>query len=276
MHVGICTGFANYAKVEDARFLQEELKQLVLVDELGFDSVWMTEHHFDDYSISPAPLMTLAWLAARTKRVRLGTAVIVAPWHDPVRLAEQISWLDHLSGGRAVIGFGRGLARLEFEGLRIDQSKARELFDEVVEMVMNAMETGFIEGGKLFNQPRREIRPRPLRSLKGRAFVARRHAGLAPIDRQIGSAAAVSQSADDDVDTAPAFRRQPDHRGTCSDHSRVPRRSVAQGVDGIPAARAAARTLRLEPRLHGRQPRSRLRDGAALCGKHLPLRDQAL
>jgi alkanesulfonate monooxygenase SsuD/methylene tetrahydromethanopterin reductase-like flavin-dependent oxidoreductase (luciferase family) len=132
----------------------------------------MTEHHFDDYSISPAPLMTLAWLASRTKTVRLGTAVIVAPWHDPVRLTEQISWLDHLSGGRAVIGFGRGLARREFEGLRIDQSRARELFDEVVEMVMTAMETGFIEGGKIFNQPRREIRPRPLRSLRGRAFVA--------------------------------------------------------------------------------------------------------
>jgi alkanesulfonate monooxygenase SsuD/methylene tetrahydromethanopterin reductase-like flavin-dependent oxidoreductase (luciferase family) len=172
MHVGICTGFANYQHVDDTRFMQEELKQLLLCDELGYDSVWMTEHHFDDYSISPAPLMTLAWLAARTKHVRLGTAVIVAPWHDPVRLAEQISWLDHLSGGRALIGFGRGLARLEFEGLRIDQSKARELFDEVVDMVMKAMETGYIEGGAIFNQPRREIRPRPLRSLKGRAFVA--------------------------------------------------------------------------------------------------------
>jgi len=172
MHVGLCTVFANYAHVPDARFMQEELKQLLLADELGFDSIWMTEHHFDDYSISPAPLMTLAWLAARTKTIRLGTAVIVAPWHDPVRLAEQISWLDHLSDCRAIIGFGRGLARLEYEGLRIDQSKARELFDEVVSMVMAAMETGFIEGGEIFKQPRREIRPRPLRSLKGRAFVA--------------------------------------------------------------------------------------------------------
>lgn len=134
--------------------------------------MWMTEHHFDDYSISPAPLMTLAWIASRTKRLRLGTAVIVAPWHDPVRIAEQICWLDHLSGCRGIFGFGRGLARAEFEGLRIDQSKARELFDEVVDLVMKALDTGFIEGGKIFNQPRREIRPRPLRSLKGRAFVA--------------------------------------------------------------------------------------------------------
>ncbi|HEY0299918.1 MAG TPA: LLM class flavin-dependent oxidoreductase [Rhizomicrobium sp.] len=172
MHVGLCTGFANYRKIDDAQFMQEELKQILLGEELGYDSIWMTEHHFDDYSVSPAPLMTLAWLAAKTKRMRLGTAVIVAPWHDPVRLAEQFSWLDHLSGGRLVVGLGRGLARLEYEGLRIDQSKARELFDEVVSLVINALETGFIEGGEIFKQPRREIRPRPLRSLKGRAFVA--------------------------------------------------------------------------------------------------------
>jgi alkanesulfonate monooxygenase SsuD/methylene tetrahydromethanopterin reductase-like flavin-dependent oxidoreductase (luciferase family) len=172
MHVGLCTGWSNYMKLPDAQFVQEELQQILLGEELGYDSIWMTEHHFSDYSVSPAPLMTHAWLAANTKHMRLGTAVIVAPWHDPVRLAEQFSWLDHLSGGRLVVGFGRGLARLEYEGLRIDQSKARELFDEIVALVMNAMETGFIEGGEIFKQPRREIRPRPLRSLKGRAFVA--------------------------------------------------------------------------------------------------------
>lgn len=172
MHVGLCSGWSNYNRIDDAQFAQDELKQMLLAEELGYDSMWMTEHHFDDYSISPAPLMTHSWLAARTRHMRLGTAVIVAPWHDPVRLAEQICWLDHLSGGRAIIGFGRGLARSEFEGLRIDQNRARELFDEVVEMVMNALETGFIEGGATFKQPRREIRPRPLRSLKGRAFVA--------------------------------------------------------------------------------------------------------
>jgi alkanesulfonate monooxygenase SsuD/methylene tetrahydromethanopterin reductase-like flavin-dependent oxidoreductase (luciferase family) len=172
MHVGLCTGWSNYLKLPDAQFMQEELKQILLGEELGYDSIWMTEHHFDDYSISPAPLMTLAWVASKTKHMRLGTAVIVAPWHDPVRLAEQFSWLDHLSGGRLVVGFGRGLARLEYEGLRVDQSKARELFDEIVALVLEAMETGYIEGGQIFKQPRREIRPRPLRSLKGRTFVA--------------------------------------------------------------------------------------------------------
>ncbi len=172
MHVGLSTGFANHSQVDDVRFLKEELAQCVLADELGFDSVWITEHHFSDYSIAPNPLQYLTWLAGKTKHVRLGTQVVVVPWHDPVRLAEEIAVLDHVSDGRAIIGFGRGLARMEYEGLRVDQSKARELFDEIVPMVMNAMETGYIEGGEIFKQPRREIRPRPVRSLKGRAFCA--------------------------------------------------------------------------------------------------------
>ena len=173
MHVGLATGFANHSRIDDGQFVQEEFTQLTLADELGFDSIWMTEHHFSDYSISPNPLFYLAHLAARTKRVRLGTQVVVVPWHDPVRLAEEIAMLDHMSGGRAILGFGRGLARMEYEGLRIDQGEARQRFDETVAMVMQAMETGYIEwDGEIFKQPRREIRPRPVRSLKGRGFCA--------------------------------------------------------------------------------------------------------
>jgi alkanesulfonate monooxygenase SsuD/methylene tetrahydromethanopterin reductase-like flavin-dependent oxidoreductase (luciferase family) len=172
MHVGIATGFANHRSLDDVQFLKEEFDQLLLAEELGFDSIWITEHHFSNYSVSPNPLQYLTWLAGKTKHVRLGTQVLVVPWHDPVRLAEQIAVLDHLSDGRALIGFGRGLARREYEGLRVDQSQARELFDEIVPMVMRALETGFIEGGEIFKQPRREIRPRPLRGLEGRAFCA--------------------------------------------------------------------------------------------------------
>src|SRR5215469_16572016 len=138
MHVGLATGFANHSKLPDAQFIQEEFTQLTLADELGFDSIWMTEHHFSDYSISPNPLFYLAHLAAKTKRVRLGTQVVVVPWHDPVRLAEEISMLDHMSGGRALLGFGRGLARMEYEGLRVDQGEARARFDETVAMVSAA------------------------------------------------------------------------------------------------------------------------------------------
>jgi alkanesulfonate monooxygenase SsuD/methylene tetrahydromethanopterin reductase-like flavin-dependent oxidoreductase (luciferase family) len=172
MHVGIATGFSNQSGMDDARFLREEFAQLELAAEYGFDSLWMTEHHFSEYSMSPNPLIYLAYLAGRT-RVRLGTQVLVAPWHDPVRLAEDIALLDHVSRGRAIIGFGRGLSRMEYEGLRVQQAEARERFDETVTMVMRAFETGVLEGdGPIYKQPRRELRPRPLRSLKGRAFCA--------------------------------------------------------------------------------------------------------
>ncbi|HXZ67741.1 MAG TPA: LLM class flavin-dependent oxidoreductase [Alphaproteobacteria bacterium] len=174
MHVGMATGFAHQRgdDYSDAEFMQDELRPLLLAEDLGFDSIWITEHHFDNYSISPNPIQTLTYLAARTKRVRLSTQVTVAPWHDPVRLAEQFIVLDHLSGGRAMAGFGRGLARREYEGFRVDLGKSRELFDEIVELVMNALNTGIMEGGALTKQPRVELRPRPLRSFRGRAFVA--------------------------------------------------------------------------------------------------------
>jgi alkanesulfonate monooxygenase SsuD/methylene tetrahydromethanopterin reductase-like flavin-dependent oxidoreductase (luciferase family) len=172
MHVGIATGFANHCKVNDAQFVREELAQLELAAGLGFESIWITEHHFSDYSLSPNPLVYLAYLAGRHPGVRLGTQVLVVPWHDPVRMAEEILLLDHVSAGRALIGFGRGLARMEYEGLRINQGEARQRFDESVAMVMHALETGVIEGGELFKQPRRELRPRPIRPLKGRAFCA--------------------------------------------------------------------------------------------------------
>ena len=171
MHVGIASGFANHSNVPDRQFIREEMTQLLLAAELGFESIWMTEHHFSEYSISPNPLQYLTWLAAKTK-VRLGTQVVVVPWRDPVRLAEEIAVLDHVSDGRAIIGFGRGLSRKEYTGLRVDQNMARQLFDEIVPMVIDAFETGYIEGGEIFKQPRREIRPAPFKSLKGRVFCA--------------------------------------------------------------------------------------------------------
>ena len=172
MHIGMGTGFAHQRGHDypDARFFREEFENCVLAEELGFDSVWITEHHFSDYSFCTNPLQALTYLAGRTRRIALGTQVIVVPWHDPVRLAEQIIMLDHVSNGRTILGFGRGLARHEFQGLRIDQARARELYNEILGLVIPAIETGFIEGGESFRQPRRELRPAPLRSFAGRKF----------------------------------------------------------------------------------------------------------
>jgi alkanesulfonate monooxygenase SsuD/methylene tetrahydromethanopterin reductase-like flavin-dependent oxidoreductase (luciferase family) len=113
----------------------------------------------------------LAWVAARTSRIRLATGAIIVPWNQPIRVAEQMILLDHLSQGRAVLGLGRGLAREEYGHFGIDMSTSRERFDEGARMILDALETGVIEGaGPYYPQPRTELRPRPLRGFRERFY----------------------------------------------------------------------------------------------------------
>jgi alkanesulfonate monooxygenase SsuD/methylene tetrahydromethanopterin reductase-like flavin-dependent oxidoreductase (luciferase family) len=173
MHVGLASGFAHQRgnAYPDAQFVREEVENLILAEELGFDSVWITEHHFTDYSMSNDPLQLLTYIAARTKRVKLGTQCIIVPWHNPVRLAEKIVNLDILSNGRAILGFGGGLAPHEFAGLGIDQNRSRALYNDVLDVLIPALETGVIEGeGEFGTIPRSELRPRPIKSFEGRKF----------------------------------------------------------------------------------------------------------
>ncbi len=173
MHVGLATGFAHQRGNDypDDRFVREEVENLILAEELGYDSVWITEHHFTDYSMSNDPLQLLTYIAGRTKRVKLGTQCIIVPWHNPVRLAEKIINLDILSGGRAILGFGGGLSPEEFTGLGVDQNKSRDLYTDTLEVLIPALETGVIEGEGAFGTiPRRELRPRPIKSFEGRKF----------------------------------------------------------------------------------------------------------
>ena len=144
MHVGLATGFAYQGRSSgtDADFIREEVENLVMADELGFDSVWMTEHHFTDYSMSNDPLQLLTYIAGKTRHVKLGTQCIIVPWHNPVRNAEAIVNLDILSNGRAILGFGGGLAQHEFAGLGIDQNQSRERYNDGLEMICSALETG--------------------------------------------------------------------------------------------------------------------------------------
>ena len=172
MHVGLATGFAYQGRSEpDADFIREEIENLVMAEELGFDSVWITEHHFSDYSMSNDPLQLLTYIAAKTRHVKLGTQCIIVPWHNPARLAEKIVNLDILSNGRAILGFGGGLAQHEFAGLGVDMNNSRALYNEVLELVCTALETGVIEGeGTYGTIARSELRPRPIKSFEGRKF----------------------------------------------------------------------------------------------------------
>jgi alkanesulfonate monooxygenase SsuD/methylene tetrahydromethanopterin reductase-like flavin-dependent oxidoreductase (luciferase family) len=110
-------------------------------------------------------------LTALCPNIDLGTAAVILPWHDPLRVAEQAAVLDMLSKGRVRLGLGRGLARREFAAFRLSMDESRERFDEAAPMIVNALKTGFIEGGgKFYKQPRTEIRPRPQYSFDSRIY----------------------------------------------------------------------------------------------------------
>ena len=174
VHIGFGPQFANLdGQLTDADAYRRDLELAARAEAVGFDSVWTSEHHFSDYQLTSQMLMFLSWVAGQTQRVKLGTMVTVLPWHDPVRVAESFSVLDHLSGGRAILGIGRGLGRVEFDGFRVRMDESRRRFTEYAPAILNALETGYIESdGELYKQPRTPIRPHPLKSFKGRTFAS--------------------------------------------------------------------------------------------------------
>jgi len=110
-------------------------------DRLGFESCFMVEHHFTGQGQLSASLNLLAYLAACTKRIRLGTAVVVLPWHNPALLAEQVATLDVLSGGRVEFGVGRGYRKAEFDAFCVPMDEAWDRFSECLDFLLKAWTT---------------------------------------------------------------------------------------------------------------------------------------
>ena len=107
MRVGVQMIFQSWGydqSVTDGEVVAEEIRLGELADELGFHALWPVEHHFNDYSFCPDNTVFLAHMAARTKRILLGTGAVILPWNEPLRVAEKIALLDHLSDGRVLFG----------------------------------------------------------------------------------------------------------------------------------------------------------------------------
>jgi alkanesulfonate monooxygenase SsuD/methylene tetrahydromethanopterin reductase-like flavin-dependent oxidoreductase (luciferase family) len=147
----------------------QALTQACHADALGFDSIWLTEHHFSRHGIVSDSLMVLGHLAARTSHARLGTAVSVLPLHHPLRLAEAAATVDQLSRGRLDLGIGRGYQPGEFLGFGVDFAERDERFDEALEVLCRAWsgEGSLSHSGRYFSftdaypQPRPFQRPHP-------------------------------------------------------------------------------------------------------------------
>jgi alkanesulfonate monooxygenase SsuD/methylene tetrahydromethanopterin reductase-like flavin-dependent oxidoreductase (luciferase family) len=127
---------------ETGQGFREWLDFNVEAEALGFTSSFLVEHHFTGWNQVSSTLMLLMALAMRTKTLRLGSAVMVLPWHNPVLLAEQAATLDLISGGRFDFGIGKGYRHSEFHGFQIAPEEAEARFDEAVEVMKRAFTTG--------------------------------------------------------------------------------------------------------------------------------------
>ncbi len=163
MKIGTDVSVLSEPGRSDAAVLMDHLAIADLAEPLGFDSLFGLEHHFTGYSMSPNPLQLLSYYAAKTKRITLGTCVIVLPWHDPIRVAEEIAYLDILCGGRCLFGFGRGAASAEYAGFRVPMEEARPRFAEAARLVTTALRDEVFEwDGEFYKIPKMSIRPRPM------------------------------------------------------------------------------------------------------------------
>lgn len=121
------------------RFYDEMMDQAVLAEELGYDGYFVAEHHFHEYGVFPNPAVALASAAQRTKRIRLGSAVAILPFRNPLAVAEDYAMLDQLSHGRVTLGVGSGYLAHEFAGFGIPPAEKRERFDEALEVLKKAL-----------------------------------------------------------------------------------------------------------------------------------------
>ena len=149
-------------QLDDHAVIEETIEQICLADEMGFDYVWFVEHHFlTTFSMSPCPEVIFGALSRLTKNIRLGFGVVILPYHHPIRVAERVAMVDHLSGGRVDLGTGRSAA-YEQTGMGIDPRETREMWEESLQMIPKIWDADYFEWeGKYWNVPPRQVLPKP-------------------------------------------------------------------------------------------------------------------
>ena len=159
--------------IDDHTVIEETLEQCILADKMGFDTVWFVEHHFlTGFSMSPCPEVIFGALSRLTKNIHLGFGVVILPYHHPVRVAERVAMVDHLSGGRVEFGTGRS-APYEQTGMGIDPRDTRDMWEESLAMIPKVWEEGLFEWeGRFWKVPPRDVRPKPYQKPHPRIWVA--------------------------------------------------------------------------------------------------------
>ncbi len=163
MKVGVLQFFAwPERRVDLGTIYERALRRIEVMDREGYDAVWLAEHHFNAFSVCPSIHVMGAMVAARTKRLRIGTGVSLAAFYHPLRLAEEVALLDVLSGGRVNWGAGRGFDRTEFDAFEVPDAQSTSRFREAVEIVLRAWtEERVTHHGEHFRFEGIEVLPKP-------------------------------------------------------------------------------------------------------------------
>ncbi|MBI3513795.1 MAG: LLM class flavin-dependent oxidoreductase, partial [Proteobacteria bacterium] len=178
---------------------------------------WFAEHHFSNYSLCASPLMLIAHVAPLTKRIRLGTAVVVAPLYNPARLVAEIATVDALTNGRLVLGIGSGYQPYEFERFGEDLAESAEMTEEMLEIIkLGLTQDFFTYDGKHYKLPKTHIAARPVQKslpiyVAGHSvpLFRRHHAGRQAVPQRAAARDHAGQHADR---LGRARRRAPDRR----------------------------------------------------------------
>jgi alkanesulfonate monooxygenase SsuD/methylene tetrahydromethanopterin reductase-like flavin-dependent oxidoreductase (luciferase family) len=115
--------------------ISNSIEQTVMAEQAGFNTAWYAEHHFNNYSLSPSPLMMVAHAAAKTQRIRLGTAVCILPLYHPARFLAEVGFVDTVSNGRLELGVGSGYQQFEFERFGVDIAESGAIFNEFLDVI---------------------------------------------------------------------------------------------------------------------------------------------
>ncbi|MCH8744229.1 MAG: LLM class flavin-dependent oxidoreductase [Chloroflexi bacterium] len=163
MKFGLFTHIPWPEGAEPQQLFEEVTQQAIHGEELGFESIWLAEHHFTRYGLGASSLVIASSIAARTKKIRLGTAVLVPPLHNPIRLAEDTATLDVISGGRLDVGYGRGAGGSEYTGFNLDREESQQRFQEAIEMVQGLWTTPeYTHQGRFYRANKTNLVPMPL------------------------------------------------------------------------------------------------------------------
>jgi alkanesulfonate monooxygenase SsuD/methylene tetrahydromethanopterin reductase-like flavin-dependent oxidoreductase (luciferase family) len=163
--------FALFANVEDpfgdtARAFRESIETILHAEALGFEQVWLTEHHFNAFSISASILPLLAYLAAKTTRIGLGAAAVLLPFHDPVSVAEDLSTIDALSEGRLLLGVGRGGPFPDQNRhFKVEAGDSRKRLYEALDLIEKVLARENVDhAGEHYQYKDLSVFPRPVRA----------------------------------------------------------------------------------------------------------------